>query len=541
MQVGKLLSHWTTPVVDLPPSRCGCNDPPVMDPAWLGWSNDHALANRFLRDSIHSLEVEHPQHVRDDAHDLQEAKLLPLAQAPAATEGDVGKLAGDAVHEAPRLELVGLREALRQPARDVRRDGHDAAPRDVVALVLDVRLHRPHEQHQRGMQPQDLHHHAPQLLHLAVALEGEGRIGSSAPQGLPLLLLQHRHDLRPREDLERGPRCRDGAVMHTSEEGSDQETHNLLVAHGPAVGVGGAHGLPQEVVLLDLALCHLLPPRGQDRHQALVHLAAGPVARIVPGDGGRGPEDGDGLHALLQDVQQLADAVARGHGVHLAPELVAHQAADGSPGEALNHRRPNVKLPLGPRPLFTEELSHLLLQRAHVEAQAVVRQALADEAELAHARAVVGVVEDLLPKDGDGKGVHLGLVQVLVHGEEELLALRANEEDHLLGQEVDLEALAVLLLTFCYHLLWVHEELNDGADQWQTEACRELRGCLPIPPPPPQQDAGEDADAGARRHERRGDGRGALRVRFHGGPRPAGAAQAARVLGGDPMGGSLRT
>mmetsp|Transcript_31286 Transcript_31286/g.89749 ORF Transcript_31286/g.89749 Transcript_31286/m.89749 type:complete len:315 (-) Transcript_31286:318-1262(-) len=314
------------------------------------------------------------------------------------------------------MESVRLGEALGQHASDVGRDPDHAAAGDGVLLEADVGLDRAHEQHQRRVQPQHLHDRTPELRHLAVALEVEGPV--IAPECLALLGLQLLNELWPAEDLEHGPCGRDRAVVHAAEKARDEEADDLLVRDRRAVGVGGAQGLPQEVVLLDLALAHEAPALLQHRPQRLGHLAPGRVAGPVPGDRGTRHEDGERQHALLEDVEQVADVVAgRGH-VHPAPELVAHEAADGGPRQQLDHGRADVHLTLRALPLLIEELFHLRVQRAAVGREAVLGQALADEAELAHPRGVVRVVEHLASEDGDGEGVHLRLVQVLVVGEE---------------------------------------------------------------------------------------------------------------------------
>mmetsp|Transcript_81009 Transcript_81009/g.224083 ORF Transcript_81009/g.224083 Transcript_81009/m.224083 type:complete len:202 (-) Transcript_81009:127-732(-) len=199
-------------------------------------------------------------------------------------------------------------------------------------------------------------------------------------------------------------------------------------------------------------------------------------------------------------MQHLADGLALCHGVHLAPELVAHEAADGGPRERLYHGLPDVHLSLDPWPFLLKELLHLFLECTHVGAEAVVGQALADETELAHSGAVIRVIEHLGTEDGYGEGIHLGLVQVLVHRKEELMPLGAHQKDHILCQEVDFEALTVLLVTLFDELERVLQELDDRTKDGQTEACGELRGRLPRPPPPANNEASNHADRGASRH-----------------------------------------
>mmetsp|Transcript_24537 Transcript_24537/g.53390 ORF Transcript_24537/g.53390 Transcript_24537/m.53390 type:complete len:259 (-) Transcript_24537:12-788(-) len=202
----------------------------------------------------------------------------------------------------------------------------------------------------------------------------------------------------------------------------------------------------------------------------------------MPGDGGARHEDREGEHALLQSVQELADGVAVRVGVHLRPQLLAHQASNGGSGQAFDHGGSDVHNALLVEPLLGEELLDLPVQGANVGLQAILDQTLADEAKLGHSGGVVGVVEDLRSEDGDGEGVHLGLVEVLIRGEEELVGIFSNHEDKLLRQEINSEGLSLSLVTGLHHVQRTLKELEDGSEDRDTvhvEGRRHLASSLP--------------------------------------------------------------
>mmetsp|Transcript_94078 Transcript_94078/g.243523 ORF Transcript_94078/g.243523 Transcript_94078/m.243523 type:complete len:269 (-) Transcript_94078:7-813(-) len=243
----------------------------------------------------------------------------------------------------------------------------------------------------------------------------------------------------------------------------------------------------------------------------------------MPGDRRAGHEDRERQHPLLQGVQQVANRVAALHTrVHLAPQLLTHEAADGRARETLDHGRPDVHDTLV-APLLVEELEHLLLQGAHVRAEAVVRKALTDETQLTHPRRVVRVVQDFGPEDWNREGIHLGLVQVLICRAEELLPVFADEEDHVHRQEVDLEALAVLLVAGLDQIQWALEELDDGADDRQAPHV-EGRRHLAVAPPSAHEQAGDDQDRGTGGDERR-EGEVAFGLELHGSSKQRGKLQ----------------
>mmetsp|Transcript_82750 Transcript_82750/g.210536 ORF Transcript_82750/g.210536 Transcript_82750/m.210536 type:complete len:539 (+) Transcript_82750:156-1772(+) len=436
-------------------------------PAGLRGGDDHALADGRCGHTVEGLHVVSAEHVGEAADDLQESELLTLAQTAAATEGDVRELARDAVDEPEGLELRRIREALLEHPCDIGRDADNAILGEVELLEFDVRLHSTHEQHQRRVQTEVLHDSAPELLHLLIAHPGEGLVGTA--QDRMLLLNELLHERGPGEDLQGRPGGRDGAVVHASKESGHHEANNLLVGNGAAIRVRGSQHLPQEVVLLHGARGQALPAVRDDRCQELAHLPARRITGPVALDGQAGHEHRERQHALLQRVQQLADGVAPLVSVHLLPELLAHKTPDGGPRQALDHRLADADDALVAGPLLLEVLLHLSVQSVNVGAEAVLRQPLANEPQLAHARGVVRVVQHLLAKDRDREGIHLGLIEVLVHSEEELMCVATDHEDHILGQKVDVEALALLLVASLHQIQGTLEELVDGSENWQAE------------------------------------------------------------------------
>mmetsp|Transcript_144798 Transcript_144798/g.204882 ORF Transcript_144798/g.204882 Transcript_144798/m.204882 type:complete len:209 (+) Transcript_144798:158-784(+) len=183
-----------------------------------------------------------PEHVGDRALDLHVAKLLALADPTSPSKGDVGPLVLDAVGEPLRVELGGFGIHVVYHVADVRGAGDDVAPANGVALELNVLLHRSHQQEERRMHAQHLADCRAQLLHALVAVESEVRL--VAAEDLPLLLQKVLDQLGSREDFQRRPGSRNGAVVHATEEAGDQKANDLFVGDGPTVRIGRVqHGL----------------------------------------------------------------------------------------------------------------------------------------------------------------------------------------------------------------------------------------------------------------------------------------------------------
>mmetsp|Transcript_22520 Transcript_22520/g.60298 ORF Transcript_22520/g.60298 Transcript_22520/m.60298 type:complete len:217 (+) Transcript_22520:1132-1782(+) len=212
------------------------------------------------------------------------------------------------------------------------------------------------------------------------------------------------------------------------------------------------------------------------------------------------------------------------------PHLRAHEAADRGPGHQLRHGVPDVD---GARnaPLLVEKLRHLVVQRAAIARKATLRQPLADKSELGHAGVVVRVVEHLGPEDRDHEGVHLGLVEVLVAREEELLPLLPDEEHELLGEHVNLEDLAVLLVPQPDELQGVLQKLHKASENGQAGRVRGRR--IPSLQPPPEGVTAHDDSGDARRDGNREaacDGAAGLRP-DHVGPSEAEAHEVLSIQG----------
>mmetsp|Transcript_22521 Transcript_22521/g.60302 ORF Transcript_22521/g.60302 Transcript_22521/m.60302 type:complete len:217 (+) Transcript_22521:543-1193(+) len=212
------------------------------------------------------------------------------------------------------------------------------------------------------------------------------------------------------------------------------------------------------------------------------------------------------------------------------PHLRAHEAADRGPGHQLRHGVPDVD---GARnaPLLVEKLRHLVVERAAVARKAALSQPLAYESELGHAGVVVRVVEHLGPEDRDHEGVHLGLVEVLVAREEELLPLLPDEEHELLGEHVNLEDLAVLLVPQPDELQGVLQELHQASKDRQAR--RERRRRISILQPLPEGIGAHHDGGDARRDGHREgacDGAAGLRP-DHVGPSEAEAHEVLSIQG----------
>mmetsp|Transcript_43517 Transcript_43517/g.70531 ORF Transcript_43517/g.70531 Transcript_43517/m.70531 type:complete len:237 (+) Transcript_43517:933-1643(+) len=214
----------------------------------------------------------------------------------------------------------------------------------------------------------------------------------------------------------------------------------------------------------------------------------------MPFDGRAGPKHRERQHALLHGVQQVAHSLCLCDGVHLGPQFISHEAPDGGPGQALDHGRSDVHLALVARPLFVKVLPHLCLEGLHIGAQAILLEPLPNEAKLAHSRGVVGVVEYLFPKDWNGERVHLGLVQVLIHCEKELLTLLAHQEDHILCQEVHLEDTSTFLVAERHQMQRVFQELDDRPEH--RKAHGEHRRRISVLPPSADDQAGNHENGG---------------------------------------------
>mmetsp|Transcript_14453 Transcript_14453/g.27080 ORF Transcript_14453/g.27080 Transcript_14453/m.27080 type:complete len:391 (-) Transcript_14453:91-1263(-) len=377
---------------------------------------------------------------------------------------------------------------------DVRRAGDHVAAPDLVALVLDILLHGSHQQEERRMHPQDLADGCAELRHLLVAFEGEGR--RVAPQDLLLLRQQLLDELRARKDFERRPGGRDGTVVHTAKEGGDQKSDDLLVGDGSPIRVRRVQDRLHEVFRTRLSLV------ASQLQNWLHHFVQPPPSMVpltVPLDRRVGPKDRHGKHAFLQNVQELYDGGLVGVLLHHPlSQLVAHEAANARPGQQLLHGFPDVNS-AGLAPAFIKELDDLLLQGACVRADVVVRQPLPDEAQLARPCGVVHVIEDLGTEDGNCELVHVGLVQVLIHGEEPFLALGPDEVDHVDGHEIHLENSAHLLVAQPHELHGILQELDDGTHQRQAHG--EGRWLLPRSPPSSYQQCRHDHSCPGR-HQR---------------------------------------
>mmetsp|Transcript_55215 Transcript_55215/g.160303 ORF Transcript_55215/g.160303 Transcript_55215/m.160303 type:complete len:367 (+) Transcript_55215:693-1793(+) len=341
------------------------------------------------------------------------------------------------------------------------------------------------------MHPQGLRDRAPQFLHFIKTCDGEWLVGAAADGGL-LLLDEFLDQGRAAENLQGRPRGGDGAVVHATEESGDQETHDFVVGNWPAIGVSGIEHFPQEIVLRHLSASLLQAPAAvvDDRLEELRHLPPGGISGAVPRNRSARHEDRQRQHALLHDMKKFTDAVLALIRMHFGPDLMAHQAADGSARQALDHRCADVHNAFLASPLLLEKLQHLRLECADIGIQAIVRQPLAYESELAHAGAVVCVVQNFWAENRNGEGIHLRLVEVLVHSEEELMPIAADQKDHVLGDEVHLEALAFLLVALFHEVQRTLEELDDGAQDRQAHA--ESRGRILIAKPPADQHARDD-------------------------------------------------
>mmetsp|Transcript_115812 Transcript_115812/g.327611 ORF Transcript_115812/g.327611 Transcript_115812/m.327611 type:complete len:411 (+) Transcript_115812:193-1425(+) len=410
-----------------------------MHTARLGGGDHHAiLRNRRLGHAIDGRNLVVPQHVRNRALHLHEAKFLALANAAATTEGYVRPFVLDAIHESRRIECVGIWKSLFEHATHVGRARDHAAAANRVLVKHDILFHSPHQQKQWRMHSQRLGDNGSQFLHALVPIVSELRF--YAAQSRVLLLEQIFNDVWPGEDLQGRPRCRDRAVVHTAEESGDQKTDNLLVSDRSPGRVTGVQDGLHEVTLLFVCLS---APLRQDGRDHLVDESARLVAFAVPGDRSVRPEHRHRQHALLEDVEQLYDTfLLRFFLCHLDPELMTHQATYARSSQQFLHRLPDVHLARVTRPALLEELGDLFLERARVRSKTLIRKAFTDEAKLARTRTVVHVVQHLRAENRHSELVHLGLVQVPVVVEKDFMGLGANEVHHVHGQKINLEATA---------------------------------------------------------------------------------------------------
>mmetsp|Transcript_29587 Transcript_29587/g.49738 ORF Transcript_29587/g.49738 Transcript_29587/m.49738 type:complete len:338 (+) Transcript_29587:639-1652(+) len=303
-------------------------------------------------------------------------------------------------HVAEGIILVRILEHMLQPMCLTRARGYDLTLRDVVLLAVTGRdgerlLAHPHQHDQWRVDAQGFLHTAVEMVHLVDDVEVQ--FVAMSFDDLALLLLSLRPDhLLVREHVQARPRGGDGAGVLAGEQHRDQHAGDLIIRQSRAVLVPRVNERLQHVGLGLSAVTAVV----DDLREDLRELRARPVAFAMRRDGQVREHHGDGEHAHIQMVEQLAYFLKQ-----LLAHLFTHQTAASREDDEIRELLQKIHFAFI-APLVEESL-RLHDHHAHVRAHAVLLERLRKEAELLDAYFVVDVEHDALAKGRHVEFVHL--------------------------------------------------------------------------------------------------------------------------------------